>query len=145
MSTDLLQISDQARSIERAIVLWLDEKGGKSQSRGTRRKYERNVSSFRALLQHAGLDLDADRHIIQMAAQGWAAQRWRGDDQAETISNATYNQRIASLSSFYEFCIKRECVQGIERNPLLALDRRKTDDYLDAQPMCAEDEAEHLE
>lgn len=143
MSTEIVLPDDRALSIEAAILLWLDEKGGKSQSRGTRSKYEDNMKHFRVQIQRAGLDLDADRRRIAMAAQGWAAQHWRAE-QAGPVSNATYNQRLASLSSWYEFVIARELVPGIERNPLKALARRQTDDYQGAQPLGAEVVAEQL-
>ena len=143
-STALFLLSDQAQKINQALVLWLGEKGNKSWSAGTRSKYAHNIRHFRAVLQSAGLDLEANRRTIQMAAQGWAAQRWRGDN-GEPISNATYNQRIASLSSWYEFVIKRELVPNIERNLIKSLDRRKTDDYQGAQPLSAEDVQQTLE
>ena len=111
-------------------------------------KYSSNMQSFRATLQHTGLDLDAERQFIQMAAQGWAAQKWSqvdGQDQTRPIGNATYNQRIATLSSWYEFVIHRELVAGIERNPIKALERRKTDDYQGAQPLVPEDVQQALE
>src|SRR5258708_33973798 len=105
MSTEIVKVSDRAQQIEQAIVLRLDSKAGKSQSSGTMSKYSSNMQSFRATLQHTGLDLDAERQFIQMAAQGWAAQKWSqvdGQDQTRPIGNATYNQRIATLSSWNE-------------------------------------------
>ena len=42
--------------------------------------------------------------VVAPAAQGWAASSKR----AATVAPNTYNQRLASLSSFYQYAIKHE-------------------------------------
>ena len=53
------------------------------------------MTAFRALLRGRGQDLDGDPAALALLAQAWAG--------TGAPSPATYNQRLAILSSFYKF------------------------------------------
>jgi beta-glucosidase/6-phospho-beta-glucosidase/beta-galactosidase len=55
--------------------------------------------------------------VIAPLAQGWAASSRR----AETVAPNTYNQRLASLSSFYQYAIKHDV---LSTNPITRVERR---------------------
>lgn len=104
--------------LDLAIAAWLDAKAGRSNSPNTLRAYQTALGGFRAALHGAGLDLCSDGRTVALAAQGWAGQG--------SPAPATYNQRLAILSSFYAFGRKRgllDCdnpVNLIERRPVQA-------------------------
>ncbi|HEU4322105.1 MAG TPA: tyrosine-type recombinase/integrase [Roseiflexaceae bacterium] len=110
--------SPSATQLDLLIAAWLDAKQGRSGSGHTARAYRSDLTAFRAALQAAGLDLDGDVQLLALAAQGWAGQR--------DPSAATYNRRLASLGSFYNYAIKRDLLQ---RNPIGLVERRPVDDY----------------
>ena len=111
--------------LEVAIAAWLDAKAHRSDSAKTRRAYADTLGAFRSALQAAGLDLNTDPRAISLAAQGWAGR----DDPAP----ATYNQRLAVLSSFYQFALKRGLLIG--DNPIRLVERRRVDTYGAAEPL----------
>src|SRR5215218_6224562 len=96
--TDLV-IRPQSGVVTLALAAWLDAKAGRSQSAETRVKYRSTLESFRAATRTAGLDLDADPDALGLLAQAWAG--------ASAPAAATYNQRLAIVSSFYTFAHKR--------------------------------------
>lgn len=108
-----------------AIAAWLDAKAHRSNSRKTERAYRDTLTVFRAALQSAGLDLDADPRAVSLAAQGWA-----GRDEPQPT---TYNQRLAVLSSFYQFARKRGMLHS--DNPIALVERRRVDSYGAAAPL----------
>lgn len=110
-------------SLDQAIAIWLDAKRGRSGSVHTGKIYESTIADFRAELDRAGLDLDASPRTIALAAQGWAG---RG-----TPAPATFNQRLAVLSSFYTFCKKRGMLPG--ENPIGLVERRQVQSYADTE------------
>jgi hypothetical protein len=60
--------------------------------------YQEMLRSYRSELQRVGLDLDSETAEIAPVAQRWAAARMkRGGGE---VSPATYNQRLACVSSF---------------------------------------------
>jgi integrase/recombinase XerC len=69
------------------------------------------------LLTSAGRDLDAEASIVAPLAQVWADMSKR---EGETVSAATYNQRLAVLSSFYRYAMKHEVLTD---NPTTRVDR----------------------
>ncbi|HEU5376722.1 MAG TPA: tyrosine-type recombinase/integrase [Ktedonobacteraceae bacterium] len=142
-STNLLPLNQQALTLEQVIAIWLHSKGGRSGSAGTLRAYRETITHFRGAIQRAGLDLDGDRATLQTIAQGWAARPWRADlaGQGAQVSNATYNRRLAALSSFYEFGIGRGWFVS---NPIKGLERRQMELYSGAQPMQPEEVAAAL-
>ena len=108
------------------IALWLDAKQGRTGSKRTRRAYEDTIGEFRRALFAAGADLDGDGRAIASAAQVFAG---RGE-----VAPATYNHRLAVLSSFYTFAIKRGLLTA---NPLDVVERRKVESYSDVTPLDA--------
>jgi integrase/recombinase XerC len=63
--------------------------------------------------------------VIALAVQGWAGR----DDPA----SATFNQRLAILSSFYAFARKHGLIGG--ENPIGLVDRRTVHEYANAHPI----------
>lgn len=112
---------------------WLDAKAKRSGSDRTRRAYADGLGAFRTALQGAGLDLDGDPQLLAIAAQGWAGL---GEP-----APATFNQRLAILSSFYEFAIKHAVVA---RNPIRLVERRAVGDYAEARALDRDDLASQL-
>ena len=100
---DSLPLSPETRpsDIDLAIGAWVHNKFQRSKSERTRVTYERTIRDFQAHLQALGLDLDSNRKEIRDPLQVWAAQ-------GAGESGATFNQRLAIVSSFYTFCHKQE-------------------------------------
>jgi integrase/recombinase XerD len=119
-------------TVDLAIAGWLDAKFHKSKSERTRATYQETITLFRAGLQHEGLDLDSDRSQVALVAQAFAGFSTRGKD----VAPATYNQRLAILSSFYTYARKHDL---LEDNPIDRLDRSKVQAYAGARPIDAED------
>jgi integrase len=74
------------------------------------------------VLQTGRLDLDSDPRAVALAAQGWAGQG--------APAPATFNQRLAILSSFYSFARKRGLL-AVE-NPIGLVERRPVQAYATA-------------
>lgn len=127
-------------SIELARAAWIHEKRGRSDSAKTERAYSSTFDAFRAALRSQGLDIDADPRAVALVAQAWAAQPRARDGRP--VSSATYNQRLAVLSSFYVFA-RRRGLLNLE-NPLELVDRRKVQDYASARPLEYDAVAERL-
>ena len=105
-------------SLEQCISAWLDEKTGLSESDKTHAAYQETLTQFRDLLTARGLDLDAATSLVFPLAQGWAGSSTVG----RMVAPSTYNQRLAILSSFYEYAIRADV---LERNPITKVKRRK--------------------
>jgi integrase len=130
-----------------AIKVWLLSKHDESGSKRTEAIYRDHLTSFRSGLLSAGYDLDGipllreasdiDREqalaILALSAQGWASQAQR----KEHIGASTYNQRLSAISSFYLFAKKRQLLRM--DNPIDLLDRRKVQEYAQAQPLMKEE------
>ncbi len=104
-------------TLEQCIAGWLHAKRGRSDSTKTYTAYQENLEQFRTVVRTAGLDLDGPAAVVAPLAQGWAASSRR----AATIAPSTYNQRLASLSSFYQYAIKHEVLTA---NPITRVERR---------------------
>lgn len=129
-------------SLDILVLGWIDAKAHKSGSEKTRQAYSDTLNQFRAALQRQGLDLDnqSDQAIttIALTAQafsGFSAVRGR------QVRPATINQRLAILSSFYEYA-KRQA--ALEHNPIDRVERSKVQAYASAQPLAPEDTAAAL-
>ena len=118
-------------TLDDIIKAWLHAKATHSNSIKTEQAYKENFFKFRALLQSAGYDLDADPGLIAMFAQGWASQATR----KAQIAPATYNHRLAIISSFYIYAIKHRV---LKENPIKLVDSRKVEAKDYAQPLEAE-------
>lgn len=129
-------------SLELAIAAWLHAKRGRSDSAKTERAYGKTLSSFRAACQGVGLDLDAgDARALALLAQGWAG-RTKADGRP--VTPATFNQRLAILSSFYTFARRRGLISSPAENPAALVDRRPVQSYAAAMPLDAGDVAARL-
>ncbi len=109
--------------LELAIAVWLDAKSGRSHSLNTALNYREHLNSFRQTLRQASLDLDSDPAVVATLAQAWAGFSTKG----QTIGSATYNKRLAILSSFYAFARKRGYIK--EENPIGRVERRPVQAY----------------
>lgn len=118
--------------IDVAIVVWLDAKRRHSGSERTESLYKRVLYGFRSQLQEFGMDLDPRANVrgemtddaldqvymmLSTAAQGYAAQSTKG----QKISEGTYANRLAIISSFYNFAIQRRFFRCI--NPIKEIER----------------------
>jgi integrase/recombinase XerD len=112
--------------LDLAIAGWLHEKAGRSGSAETRRAYAATLARFRAALQAALLELDGPPAAVALAAQGWAGQ---GDP-----APASFNRRLAVLSSFYAYGLR---VELLGANPIARVQRRRVQTYADAEALSA--------
>lgn len=117
-------VSWQAQEgLELAIAAWLDAKAGRSQSKTTALTYRAHLTNFRDTLHQVGLDLDSDPVKVATIAQAWASYSVKD----KTIQSATYNKRLAIISSFYTFARKRGLLK--EENPIGRVERRPVQAY----------------
>jgi site-specific recombinase XerD len=131
-SLTIVQPPPTAMTLEQCIGGWLHEKQGRSDSSKTYRAYKENLEQFRAILRASGLDLDGPASAIAPLAQGWAASSRR----ATSVSSNTYNQRLASLSSFYGYAIKHDVLAS---NPITRVARRTVRKLHAARPIAGPD------
>lgn len=129
--------------VDVTIAAWLHEKTQRSHSVKTRVAYADTLSVFRAALQQQGLDLDRvagqdERSAVALIAQQYAAWSRVGKQIAAT----TFNQRLAILSSFYEYAKRHELV---EYNPIERIERAKVQAYGSAQPLGTSETAQGLQ
>ncbi len=144
-----IQVVSQASRIAHIagiVQVWVKSKSRDGKSERTKKIYEESINSFRSTLHLAEIDLDGlpishtptlkERKqalvVLSLAAQGWASRTERVD----TVSDATVNQRLSILSSFYSFARKRRLL--IMDNPIDLLDRREIQEYANAQPLAPE-------
>lgn len=123
------------------LLGWIDAKFHRSGSTKTQHAYRQTLEQFRAALQYQGLDLNAntDDAVFQigLTAQAFSSFSARG----KQVKPATINQRLAILSSFYEYAIK----QGkLKINPIDRVDRSKVQAYAGATPLQVEQTAPAL-
>ena len=107
-------------SLDQTIGTWIIAKKGRSKSVKTERAYIDTLTDFRATLQHAGLDLDAPASQIAPLLQLWAA--FSKKPGGGTVQPSTFNQRLAILSSFYQYAVRHEV---LETNPAARIDQQK--------------------
>lgn len=117
-------------SLDLAISAWLDAKARRSESVKTATAYRETITHFRACLHSLGLDVDSRARDVALAAQAWATRRASGEGM---VSAATSNQRLAILSSFYDFGRKRELLTC--ENPISQVERRRVQAYAKARPL----------
>lgn len=135
-----------APTVDGAVLAWLAEKSALSHSAKTRADYEATIADFRAMLARARppLDLDTDPRAITLAAQAWSdlpkkiyAKSTGRVARTVPIKPASHNRRLAVLSSFYEFCIKRDYL-NISANPIQKVARAKLQQYQGAHAKTPE-------
>lgn len=114
-------------TIAEAIDLWLLSKYALTQSDCTTMAYREIITSLHLFLLGEGLELDRPATEIIISIQSWAnlrsdARKHRGD-----VSLSTYNQRIAAISSFYQWAIENGMYKG--NNPARQLSRASVQKY----------------
>jgi site-specific recombinase XerD len=116
------------------IAAWLDSKAGRTGSTRTRDTYAATLANARATLQGVGLDLDSDPRAVALALQAWAKQ---SKVEGRIVKPATVAQRLAIVSSFYAFVIRRGLVDRLRSNPAELVDRPQVESYAEAQALDA--------
>lgn len=131
------------------LLAWLDEKTGRTNSWKTHVAYHRNAVSLRAKLRAFGYELLMDlseREVLKgylQIVQKWAGERAPGSQfQGRPVAAAGYNQRLASISSLFQYARKKLLYTG--SNPIELLERRKVHPYAGAQPLPQETVSEML-
>ncbi len=118
-------------NVDLAISAWIDSKFRRSTSERTRFSYHEIITAFRAGLRSQGLDLDSPLPgKIALLAQAFAGHSAKG----KQIKPATYNLRLAVLSSFYVFCRKQgdDSPLYLMHNPIERLSRANVQRYANA-------------
>lgn len=134
--------SDRGATVEAVIGAWLHAKyTNKSGSKQTQKAYKTTIKAFRALLLDAGHDLlfDAEGFIPIIAdfAQVFASMRSPRSRHTKPIRPATISQRLAILSSFYDFALKRQHIKA--GNPIDIVDRPSVEAYARSQAIPQEE------
>lgn len=125
--------SGRGFTIEAIIAGWLNES---ARSEKTRKAYEANLTKFRVLLQSRGKDLiyKSDDLDVELAD---FAQVFMSLVEHKTPTPATQAQRIATISSFYDYAIRRKHVRHIA-NPVTLMKRPEVEAYAGAQAIPPE-------
>lgn len=128
-------MSDRGVTIGELIEAWLHSKDQRSHSPKTQRAYRKTIEEFRAFLQSYGYDLiwkgEDFMPMIADFAQAFAATRSTQSHHKGDVTPATQNQRLAILSSFYLYAIKRKHIS--DGNPIDAVERPSVEAYAQAQ------------
>src|SRR5258705_15366 len=108
--------SEDRPTLELAIAGWLDAKANKSGDREAAPADRSTLANFRQSLWDMGMELDSDPRKVAISAQSWASLRAPGWGGGANVAPATFNQRLAIVSSFYTFGIRRGLLSGV--NPI---------------------------
>lgn len=140
---------------DQLVQAWLAAKTARSAE--TQRAYIRGIDAFRRFLAPLDLDASDPRHAgaalaatagaearadasetlaaaISLAAQTWASQGQPAD--------ATFNRRLAIVSSFYTYTLRQGLLRG--PHPLQRLERRRVQPYAHARSLDLPDMAARL-
>jgi len=114
------------------VAAWLDSKQGRSGSTRTAESYAATLAEARAALHTVGLDLDSDPRAVALVLQAWGK---RSRVEGRTLKPATVAQRLAVVSSFYAFAVKRGLVADLTTNPADLVERPQVESYAEAQAL----------
>jgi site-specific recombinase XerD len=121
--------------IDAAVADWLEAKSSRSNSKRTAKAYRDTMADFRAALAERGIDLvgpGVDPALVALTAEQWAGSSRIG----RQVTPATFNLRLAIVSSFYEYYAKKSVLRGLPViNPVKAVDRHKVQAYARAMPL----------
>jgi len=138
--------SERGVSIDGLVKAWLHSKDQRSHSAQTRKAYEDTITKFREFLQEHGYDLiwKGDDFIPTIAdfAQSFAATRSEKSKHKGDIAPATQSQRLAILSSFYLYAIKRRHL--LAGNPIDSVERAPVEPYAQAKAIDQNELARRL-
>src|SRR5260221_10868225 len=91
-------------TLDNAVAEWLMQKENRTHSPRTLTGYRDTMAAFRAYLARGDLDLLSNPIDIARIAGVWAGLRnEKSRRPGEEVSPATYNLRLAVLSSWYTF------------------------------------------
>lgn len=140
----LVEATGEEPSLDFMVSTWLYTKAKRTESAATAHAYRQAMETFRALLQSQGLDLDSpDERKIALVAQAFAERRDpKTRRPGQEVARGTYNQRLAILSSFYDFARKRRYLSRL--NPIETIDRKPDKAYQHAQALDSRDVTSHL-
>ncbi len=119
------------------LIAWLDAKTGKSQSWKTHVAYHTTATALRSRLQQHGYDLLMDLSDDRLLAgyllivQQWAGSRAPTSKHRGEIAASTYNHRLATVSSLFEYAKQQRLYKG--DNPIDHIERRTVHAYAGAQ------------
>ena len=105
-----------------AVAAWLDEC---AESTLTHSTYHAEFQRFYAALQRVNLSVDSDPGLVSIVAQALAG--------AGEVQAATFNKKLAILSSFYTYAIQKRIIQP--PNPIDSVRRRKVQRYRGAKSL----------
>ncbi len=134
MAEQKLMIS-KITTLDEVILAWLDEKIGRTKSRKTGEAYYQAFQVFRTALQQEHLELTSVSQQVAQVALAVAGRSWA--DGRPVVSNATYNQRLSILSSFYRYAMLHAPAL-VKNNPITLVPRRSTQEYASARALDAE-------
>lgn len=109
--------NDFRMNLDQCVLAWLHAKSTRTDSEDTKKTYTFLMDSFRSELEKYNADLDSDPHLIAVIVQGWAAY----SSQKGKVAPATFNHRLAVISSFFRYAIKHEV---LKENPINIAERR---------------------
>ncbi len=153
MTDQSLSTPVKVSHIDSAIRAWIEAKTRRSGSEKTRKAYDDTLTAFRGLLWQTGRHLDPSMNArenteeahreaiaeIALAAQGFAGLSVKN----KIVSESTYNQRLAVLSSFYTFANKRNFFTL--SNPIATVERTKVQSYKHAQPLDPQEVTQRMQ
>jgi integrase/recombinase XerD len=120
------------------ILAWLNaKKTQKSGSDKTHLAYHETANNFKYTLAQFGMTWQSDPERVALVAQGWAAQRSPRSHRSGEVSPATYAQRLACISSLYQYARKMRLWRG--ENPIEMVERPQVQAYAAAEAFEAED------
>ncbi len=116
-------------AVDLAIAGWLD---AHKRSPRTHEAYQDTITQFRGELQRIGQDLDSDVRTLAMVAQSFAS--FSSNPRKESAAPSTINQRLAILSSFYQYALARYLLAPMDDaghifNPIKIISREKIEPY----------------
>lgn len=123
----------QVERLERVIAEWLLEKYQQTQSMRTPHIYRTTLEQYRAALQQQGLDLDRVDCLSSLVTTARLFSTFSA--RGKQVAVSTSNQRLAILSSFYEFAQRNDL---LEINPIDKIKRGKTLRYQGAHAIQPE-------
>ncbi len=124
---DAFQEDTQLNDVTLAIELWLLDKYALSQSKCTTTTYRDILMSLHAYLEARGLHITQPVVTLAVHIQTWAGQRTASSKCQDEVAPATYNQRIAAVSSFYQWAIESGIYSG--KNPTEHISRVQLKKY----------------
>jgi site-specific recombinase XerD len=106
------------------IESWLQQSYPPTTGKATPDIYRKILTSLRVYLQARDLNLNSPAHLLTPHIATWAALRTAGSKRQGSVAPATYNQRIAAVSSFYGWASScglyawPDPTETLKRNPI---------------------------